>query len=343
MIRERILACALLWVSAGVLYAQVASEGVSLEPPRPSFDQWLDDLRAEAVARGYATALVERALGAVERLPAVVQSDRSQAERTLPIPTYVARRVTPAVVRTAHRMADSHRELLARVAGEYGVPAPIVVAIWGLESNFGTFSGARPTLAALATLAYDRRRAAFFRAQLFDVLTIIDRGDIELERLRGSWAGAMGQPQFLPSSYLRYAVDFDRDGRRDIWRSHGDVFASIANYLAEHGWRRDERWGRQVRVPAAAWPAIEAAVPLRRSGCEAKRRMTEPLPLEDWRALGVTRLDGRPLPLVAAEGSLVRAGSTTFLVYKNYDAVLAYNCAHTYALSVGTLADRLTP
>jgi membrane-bound lytic murein transglycosylase B len=238
-------------------------------------------------------------------------------------------------------MADRHRTLLRQIEKRYGIPMSLLVAVWGLESDFGKFSGARPTFSALATLAHDPRRATFFRAQIFDALTIVDRGDIELTHLKGSWAGAMGQPQFMPSSYLRYAVDFDEDGRRDIWDSHADIFASIANYLLENGWQTGERWGREVKVPAAASKNVDAAVPLQSSGCEAIRNMTQHRPVADWRKLGVTWPDGRPLPAASMQAALVRAGSRSFLVYRNYEALLRYNCAHTYALSIATLADRV--
>ena len=279
--------------------------------------------------------------GTLEPLPIVLQSDRSQAERTLGVDAYLRRRITPKVVQTARVMADRHRALLRRIEKRYGIPLSLIVSVWGLESDFGKFSGVRPTLSALATLAHDTRRATFFRAQIFDALTIVDRGDIELTHLKGSWAGAMGQPQFLPSSYLKYAVDFDQDGRRDIWDSHADIFASIANYLLENGWQTGERWGREVRVTAAAAKKIGAAVPLQSSGCEAIRGMTQHVPVAEWRRLGVTWPDGRPLPSASMEASLVRAGTRSFLAYRNYEALLRYNCAHTYALSIATLADRV--
>jgi peptidoglycan lytic transglycosylase B len=342
MTHVRVRLCAVLWLalSAGAS-AQPFPPPAQLEPERPHFDQWLADLRAEAVARGYSAALVEQALGTLEPLPIVLRSDRSQAERTMAVDDYLARRVTPQVVRTARSMADRHRPLLKRIETRYGISSSMLIAVWGLESDFGRFSGARPTLAALATLAHDQRRGTFFRSQIFDALTIVDRGDIELAHLKGSWAGAMGQPQFLPSSYLRYAVDFDEDGRRDIWDSHADIFASIANYLLENGWQKGERWGREVRVSGSAEKQVEAAAPLRPSGCEAVRSMTHPLTVTDWRRAGVTWPDGRTLPVASMEASLVRAGSRSFLVYRNYEALLRYNCAHTYALSIATLADRV--
>jgi membrane-bound lytic murein transglycosylase B len=337
----RVCFFATLWLLVSAMLDAQPVPAPAVEAPRATFEQWLEDLRAEAVARGYSAALVQRALGTVEPLPVVLQSDRSQVERIMAVDAYLGRRVTPKAVRTARLMADRHRTLLRQIEKRYGIPLSMLVAVWGLESDFGKFSGARPTFAALATLAHDPRRATFFRAQIFDALTIVDRGDIELAHLKGSWAGAMGQPQFMPSSYLRYAVDFDQDGRRDIWDSHADIFASIANYLLENGWQTGERWGREVKVPAAAARKIEAAVPLQSGGCEAIRSMTHHVPVAEWRKLGVTWPDGRPLPAASMQASLVRAGARTFLVYRNYEVLLRYNCAHTYALSIATLADRV--
>jgi membrane-bound lytic murein transglycosylase B len=192
------------------------------------------------------------------------------------------------------------------------------------------------------TLAYDPHRPGLFRNELFAALEILDRQDVRIEALKGSWAGAMGQPQFMPSSYLRYAVDFDGDGQRDIWKSTGDVFASIANYLKEHGWTANIRWGREVKVDDEAATRLSARVPLRMTAsCQAIRQMTEARPIDEWSALGVTQLDSKPLPATTLDASLVRVDSHTFLVYANYEALLGYNCAHAYALSVGLLADRL--
>jgi membrane-bound lytic murein transglycosylase B len=214
------------------------------------------------------------------------------------------------------------------------------VAIWGVESNFGRFTGTRPTVAALATLAWDPRRSAFFRQELFSALEIIDRKHIEFARLRGSWAGAMGQPQFMPSSYLQYAVDFDNDGRRDIWQSHADVFASVANYLKGYGWVEGFRWGRDVIVPADASEAVGALA--RREGtCGAKRDMTTRQWLEEWKRMGIRARSGGELPSADIQASLVSGSTRQFLVYDNYDALLSYNCAHAYALSVALLAERI--
>ncbi|MCU0256679.1 MAG: lytic murein transglycosylase, partial [Vicinamibacterales bacterium] len=305
---------------------------------QPSFTEWLADVRREALERGYRADVVEQALAGLQPLDVITQRDRTQAEFTVDFDAYVSRWLHRRFVRLGRQRARPHREVLARVSARYGVPAGVVTAVWGVESNYGRFSGVRPVIASLATLAYDPRRAEFFRGELFDALAILDRGDIDLPRLRGSWAGAMGQPQFMPSSYLKYAIDFDGDGRRDIWGTPADVFASIANYLAEHGWRKGERWGREVRLPRTLEPGD---VPLRVEGCRAVRQTTEPLPLATWRKLGVRLKAGGPLPAQGPAASLVRVNGRAFLVYRNYETLLAYNCAHHYALGVAMLSERL--
>ena len=215
-----------------------------------------------------------------------------------------------------------------------------MIAVWGLESEFGRFAGVRPTVPTLATLAYDPRRGAMFRNELFSALEIVNRGDIELERLKGSWAGALGQPQFMPSSYLRFAQDFDGDGRRDIWSSPPDVFASIAYYLQQHGWQKGLTWAARSscrRRPDKRWPrflfARRAAAPTGDDGRAAALRVAR---------LGLRTISRQPLPgAPTIMASLIRDGSRAFLVYGNYEALLDYNCAHWYALSVALLADRI--
>jgi membrane-bound lytic murein transglycosylase B len=285
---------------------------------------------------------VTRAFEGLQPLPVVVERDRAQAEAVLSVDEYVRRRLTPKLVRTAREQAARFKDTLARVSARYGVQSRFLVAVWGLESNFGRFIGTRPTVQALATLAWEGRRGEFFKGELLDALTIADRGDIELDRMKGSWAGAMGQTQFMPSSYLTYAQDFDDDGRSDIWGSVPDVLASIANYLKVDGdWRAGETWGREVRLPADRLQAVVAEVGMRDMGCRAEREMTNRRPLDAWRALGVTTAAGGALPKVDVEASLVRAGTRRYLVYRNYEALLVYNCAHAYAMAVAQLADRL--
>ena len=309
---------------------------------RPSFTEWLAGVRAEALARGISQQTVDAALTDIdEPLPVVIERDRAQAEVVQSFEHYLARHVTAKAIRTGRERLTEHRALLDEVGRDYGVPAGILLGIWAMESNYGRFSGVRPTIAALATLAWDPRRSAFFRGELFDALEIIDRGDADLEQLKGSWAGAMGQVQFMPSSYLDYAEDFDGDGRRDIWSTPADVFASIANYLLGHGWRTGETWGREVKVSREVEKKVRADVARRNASCQATRDMTVPLPLSQWETLGVRLTNGRPLPKSDLEASLVSGSTRHFLVYRNYDALLDYNCAHSYALSVGLLSDSI--
>ncbi len=307
---------------------------------RPPFADWLAGVRQEALSRGIRTDIIEQALGNIpEPLPVVLERDRSQAEIVLPLETYVSRRLTRKVITSGRQMYGQHKELLDAIEAEFGVPGRIIVAIWGVESNYGRFSGVRPTVAALATLAWDPRRATFFRGELFNALEILNRGDIELANMKGAWAGAMGQPQFMPSSYLQYATDRDGDGRRDIWSSSPDVFASIANYLKGHGWTADQRWGREVSISASVADKITTTVARREGTCRATRDMTVSMPVDDWATLGVRALDGGPLPKSDIQASLVSGSTRQFLVYGNYDALLSYNCAHAYALSVAMLGD----
>ena len=324
--------------------AFLAAQAPVAPAPAPAllpFPDWLAQLKQEAVARGISQRTVDAALTGVEPLPVVTERDRTQPERTLSIDQYLKRRLDNKTVKTARQMAKQHAPLLSKVSNEFGVPRGIIVAVWGLESNFGRFSGVRPTIQALATLAYDNRRAAMFRQELFAALEILDKGDIDIARMKGSWAGAMGQPQFMPSSYLKYAVDYDKDGRRDIWGSEADVFGSIGNFLREGGWAAGKGWGRAVVLPKGGGEKIEAAAPLRTVGCEATRQMTEGLPLSRWRALGVKAASGGALPKTDVVASLVRAGTRNFLVFDNYSVLLQYNCAHAYALAVALLSDKV--
>lgn len=308
---------------------------------RPDFDAWLVELRRDALAGGIDPLTVERALGRIEQQPVVIERDRAQAEFTLTLPQYLQRRLSKPLVTLAVKQSAANRALLTKVQRAYDVPRSILVAIWGLESNFGRFSGVRATVPVLATLAYEGRRADLFRRELLDALRIVDRGDVDLASLQGSWAGAMGQPQFLPSSYLQFAQDFDEDGRRNIWSSLPDVFASIAFYMKSKGWTAGESWGRRVRVPPAVVARLPTVAPLRTTGCRAIRALSEPRPLTKWQSLGVRTPTGARLPKASLEASLLQADGEAFLVYRNYETILAYNCAHTYALSVALLSDRI--
>ena len=336
--------------AAAATVVAARQEPVSVPAPAPAspalddrarFAAFLQEMKAEAVTRGISAAVVARALDGLEPLPVVVERDRGQAEAVLSIDTYVRRRLTAATIRRAQRLFVQHRALLDKVGKTYGVQPRYLVAVWGLESNFGGFIGVRPTVQALATLAFDGRRGELFRNELFDALRIVERGHADLDQMRGSWAGAMGQPQFMPSSYLKYAEDFDGDGRRDIWRSPADVFASIANYLKAYGWDGEASWGRPVRLPG---PVTEMAARAgsRGEGCRAERALSRRRFLSEWQAMGVRAADGGNLPTTERLASLLDAGDRQFLVYANYEAILGYNCANAYALSVAMLGDRIS-
>ncbi len=323
--------------------ASLSAQAPSEQPAtRPSFSEWLAGVRADALGRGIRPDIVDQALATVEEPdPTVLERDRTQAETVLPLERYIARQLKPKVIGTAQEMSTRHRKVLTEVLNRYGVSPRIIISIWGLESNFGKFSGVHPTIAALATLAWDPRRSAFFRGELLSAMEILDRGNIDVPRMRGSWAGAMGQPQFMPSSYLKWAEDFDQDGRSDIWSSPPDVFASIANYLKAHGWKAGEKWGREVKVSREVVKTIADDVERRTGSCVARRDMTVALPMARWQELGVRLTNGAELPTTDLTASLVSGSSRHFLVYDNYDALLKYNCAHSYAIAVALLADRI--
>jgi membrane-bound lytic murein transglycosylase B len=332
------------WVryTAPVLSALFVALTLSQEPARPSFAEWLAGVRSEAIARGLRAEIVDAALADVtEPQPVILERDRAQAETVFSLEKYIARSLTPRLILAGRAAYANQRALIDHIGERYGVPPRILVAIWGMESNFGRFSGVRPTVPALATLAWDPRRAAFFRGELFNALEILNRGDIDLDHLKGSWAGAMGQVQFMPSSYLQFAEDYDGDGRRDIWSTPGDVFASIANYLKGHGWTPKGSWGREVKVSDDAARRIARDVAPRNGTCQATRNMSVPLPLSKWAELGVRLPNGKALTKSGESASLVSGTTRRFLVDANYDAILDYNCAHSYAITVALLGDAI--
>ena len=337
---RRILVAVVL-ITAFTRVALTQSSAPPAEPSQP-FEVWLAELIREANDRGYQDTLVQVTLVGLEPLPRVIQADRNQAELNPGLARYLSTRITRTVVNRGRTLSREHNQLLNRIQDEYGVQRRFVLAIWALESRYGRNIGREPVFRALATLAWEPRRATYFRGELFDALTMVQRKHIEAKAMTGSWAGAMGQTQFMPSSYLKYAVDFDKDGRRDIWKSTPDALASIANYLKGYGWNEGETWGREVKVSAAAREKIADDVKTRTEGCFAIRNMTERKKLSDWTKFGVRRSNGKPLPTANMNASLVTTGDNrTFLVYQNYESLLGYNCAHYYALSVAMLADRL--
>jgi membrane-bound lytic murein transglycosylase B len=301
--------------------------GASAQPA--PFDEWLEGLKAEAVASGISRTTVETALSDVRPEDRVIERDRNQPESRLEFWTYADRVVSEYRIEEGRRLLEEHRELFQDVARRYGIPAHVLVATWAIESNFGQIQGNFPVVRSLVTLAYDGRRATFFRAELLNALRILDGGHIDVQDMNGSWAGAMGQVQFMPSTFIDYARDGDGDGRMDIWRSTADAIESAANYMGS-AWRPGYIWGRQVRVPNGFDTTL--------AGLATRK------PLAEWESLGVRRADGAGLPSADITGSIVlptEATEPAFLVYDNYRAIMRWNRSHLFAISLGHLADRI--
>lgn len=295
------------------------------------FGSWLEDFRAEALAAGISPQTVEAALTGVEPIPRVIELDRAQPEFTLTLDQYLAKIVSEDRVTRAKERYAENRELLARVGRAYGVEPRFLVALWGIESNFGSLTGGFSVIDAVATLAHDGRRSTYFRGELLQALRILDEGHITPDAMTGSWAGAMGQVQFMPSSFRRFAVDFDGDGRKDIWNDTADALASAANYLASSGWNEGIIWGRPVRLPESFQSSL--------IGLETRKHLSE------WQALGVRRINGRDLPkapdLLASIVQPDGPGGRAYAVYENYEVILKWNRSHLFGIAVGTLADRI--
>ncbi len=319
------------FAGVGALAACATPAGEAEANPS-DFGAWLDGVKREAQSRGLSRRAIDEALADVAPIARVIELDRRQPETTITFAQYMERVVPLARIETGRAQLRENRALLDQVSRRFNVQPRFIVALWAVETDYGRITGNFPIIAALATLAYDGRRSAFFREELFHALRIVDRGHIRPQEMRGSWAGAMGQNQFMPSSYLTYAVDFDGDGKADIWGSRADVFASSANYLAKVGWRNDEGWGRLVEVPVALDP-----------GLFDHNRVQKPV--AEWRGLGVRLIDSRPLDdAFQSPGSLVRPGGTegpTFMVHANYRALLRWNRSLYFATAVGYLADQI--
>ena len=295
-----------------------------------AFETCLAALGERASIDGVDAAVVASVLEKTTRLERVIDLDRSQPEFTRTFGDYYVPRVTKQRVAQGRALYAKHRDLLNRLQREYGVPGHYLLAFWGLETNYGSFFGKTPTMDALATLACDQRRSAFFSDEFLSALKIIAAGDIEREQMRGSWAGAIGNMQFLPSVFLKYAVDGDGDGLRDLWGSLPDSLASAANFLRGIGWRTELRWGREVRLPEEFDFSL--------SGRDRGRT------LEEWVRLGITDAYGGALPRLDIQAAvLVPSGhrGPAFLTYDNFDVIMRWNRSEYYAISVGRLADRI--
>lgn len=294
-----------------------------------SFEEWLLDLRAEAMDRGITRETLDTSFASVEAtIPRVLELDRSQPEFVQTFSGYMRNRLSDARISRGQQMLKEYADLFSRIQAEYGVQPHYLVSFWALESNFGDYTGGFSVINALATLAYDPRRSDMFRTELLTALRIIQEGHIAANRMTGSWAGAMGQCQFMPSTFYNYARDGDGDGRIDIWNSVPDVMTSAANYLSKNGWRGDERWGREVILPAG--------FDFAQTGTSVRKTVTE------WSRLGIRRVDGAPLGNADMLGSIVLpsgAQGPAFLTYQNFRTTMVWNRSTFYAISVGHLAD----
>jgi len=291
---------------------------------------WLDGVRLEALAIGISAPTVAAALDGVTPLSRVVEADRSQPEFKRTLEDYLAARINNARISEGRELLHRHRRLLESIYRRYRVPPRYLVALWAIESDFGRHQGTIPVVQALVTLAYDPRRSDYFRNELLYALQILDAGHVPFDQLRGSWAGAMGQLQFMPSTFLRYGIDQSGDGRIDIFANEADVLASAANFLARVGWEPGEKWGREVRLPKTFDRSL--------LGLEMQ------FPLTHWRQLGIRRGDGGRLPRSKLQASLVQPdgeGGRAFLVYHNYRVLRIWNRSHSFAIAVGLLADAL--
>ncbi|QLF94251.1 lytic murein transglycosylase [Pseudomonas sp. ABC1] len=295
-------------------------------PVLQSFADWRATFREEALAKGISPLVFDRAFSAIEPDASVIDADRSQPEFTRPVWQYLEGAISPQRVSKGRALLRKHSATLDAIEARYAVDRNVLVAIWGLESSFGQIMGNKSVIRSLATLAHEGRRPAFARAQLLAALEILQHGDVQPERMRGSWAGAMGQTQFIPTTYNTHAVDFDGDGRRDIWDSEADALASAAHYLQASGWKLGQPWGKEVRLPANFDYAL-ADMDTRKA-------------LAQWRQLGVSGLTG--LDEQTQASLLLPAGhrGPAFLVLDNFRSILRYNNSSAYALAIGLLSER---
>ncbi|MCA8838284.1 MAG: lytic murein transglycosylase, partial [Proteobacteria bacterium] len=270
------------------------------------------------------------ALRDIKPIARVIELDRRQPEGSMTFAKYLQLVVPQSRVQRGRNLLAQHKTLLDEVSAKYGVPAPVIVALWGVESDFGNRTGGFSVIGALATLAHDGRRSAYFRGELLNALQILSEGHIELAKMTGSWAGAMGQSQFMPSSFLSRAVDHDGDGRRDIWTTHADVFASAANYLKRAGWRQGQLWGRRVTLP----PDFDASL----IDLKVKKSLAE------WQDHGVRNARGQALPKTTLSASLVAPDGpdgSVFLTYHNFRVFLKWNRSTYFGSAVGLLSDQI--
>ena len=292
------------------------------------FKQFLSDISKEAEKKGIATKLIKDFKNKTVFIPRVIELDRSQPEFKLTLDQYLNKVVTPTRIKKARIKYNENKEILNKIGNFYGVQSRFIVALWGIETDFGRLTGGFSVISALSTLAFEGRRHEYFKKELLNALTIINDGHITMNKMTGSWAGAMGQCQFMPSSFLNYASDWNKDGNKDIWNSKSDVFASAANYLKRVGWSNKITWGRKVYL----------------GNYNNNVKKNKYILLKNWSSFGVLNENKEKLPQVNIKARLVipdNYGKYGYLVYKNFDALLNWNRSNYFAIAVGKLSDTI--
>jgi membrane-bound lytic murein transglycosylase B len=313
-----------------LLFAICLISTSALAGDQVSYDQWVNTFKQKAMAQGVSQTTLNNAFAGSRFLPRVIELDRKQPESKLTFAQYKDRIVSATRINQGRAMYRKHKAILDEVGAAYGVQPQYIVALWGIETNYGSNTGGFDVIDSLASLSYEGRRQEFFGKELMNALKIIDAGHISAADMKGSWAGAMGQSQFMPSSFLAYAQDYDKDGKKDIWGTQADVFASAANYLARSGWKGDEKWGRQVSVPSS----------FNESMFDRKNKK----PLSTWANMGVRLPNGGALPMANMNAGIVAPDGVNgpkYLTYSNYDVIMKWNRSTYFATSVGLLANAI--
>ena len=293
-----------------------------------NFSIFLDEVASEALSLGISKKVINDFKKSSVFIPKVIKYDKSQPEFRLTLDQYLKRVVTPLKIKNANKKYKENKAILIKVGEFYGVQPRFIVALWGIETDFGRLTGGFPVISSLSTLAFEGRRHDYFKKELLNALKIIDKGHISLKKMTGSWAGAMGQCQFMPSSFLNYASDWDKNGTKDIWNSKGDVFASAANYLKKVGWSNKTTWGRKVNI----------------SNYKIKHKKNKILYLDDWSNLGVLKNNKNKLPSNKLKARLIipdNYGQYGYLVYNNFENLLNWNRSNYFAIAVGKLSDNI--
>ena len=293
-----------------------------------NFSIFLDEVASEALSMGISKKVINDFKKSSVFIPKVIKYDKSQPEFKLTLDQYLKRVVTPLKIKNANKKYKENKAILIKVGEFYGVQPRFIVALWGIETDFGRLTGGFPVISSLSTLAFEGRRHDYFKKELLNALKIIDKGHISLKKMTGSWAGAMGQCQFMPSSFLNYASDWDKNGTKDIWNSKGDVFASAANYLKKVGWSNKTTWGRKVNI----------------SNYKIKHKKNKILYLDDWSNLGVLKNNKNKLPSNKLKARLIipdNYGQYGYLVYNNFENLLNWNRSNYFAIAVGKLSDNI--